>query len=232
MTRKKKPVTAPRFALGDHVRVKPGVADPDYHDLPLGAWAGEIIEINKRNPPTYLIRWNQHTLDNIHPVYRQRAERDAFDVQELWLGDDDLLPDTGEPVSIEQPVCIKARPLSPDDQDDRVRAAIGITSDQPLPDVTEETLIIYYKYLAVRLTFPFEAEYSAETGPMESKSYPVIVLGLLDPEEYDDSDYGLLCQARQGKRLVQVPLSEVEVPKGKPNHDLIADFSYWFWNFR
>jgi hypothetical protein len=232
MTRRKKgPATPPKFAGGEHVHVKPGVADPDYPDLPLGGWAGEIIQIERESPPLYLIRWNQHTLDSIHPVYRKRAERDAFDFHELWLSKEDLLPDTGEPVAIEQPTHIETRPLATDDQDDRVRVALGVTSDDPVPDVDEATSLTYYEYLEARLSFPFEAEFSADTGPMEQKSYPVTVLGLLDPEEYDD-DFGLVCEARQGKQALHLPLSEVEVPKGKPNHKLVGDYSYWFWNWR
>ena len=229
MTRKKKgSATPPRFAVGDHVRVKPGVADPDWPDLPLGGWAGEITEIDKRRSPTYLILWNKHTLDSMHTVYRQRAEKDGVGFQELWLGGKDLLPDMGEPVPIEQP---KPRPLSPDNHDDRIRAAIGITSDQPLPNVTEDALIIYYEYLAVRLTVPFDAKYSADTWT-ESRSHSITVLGLLDPQEYGHSDRGLFCRARQGKRLIQVSLWEVEVPKRNPNHQLVADYLYWFGNFQ
>jgi hypothetical protein len=229
--RKKEPATPPEFAEGDPVQVKRGIADPDYPDLPLGGWAGRVIQTERGNPPLYLIRWNQHTLDNIHPVYRKRAERDAFDFDELWLNEEDLLPDTGEPVAIEQPTHIETRPLALDNQDDRVRVALGVTSDDPVPDVDEVKILTYYKYLAAHLSFPFEAEFSADTGPMEQESYPVTLLGLLHPEEYDD-DFGLVCKARQGGQCLHLPLSEVEVPKGKPNHALVDDYSYWFWNWR
>jgi hypothetical protein len=109
--------------------------------------------------------------------------------------------------------------------------ALGVTSDDPVPDVDEVTILTYYEYLAAHLSFPFDAEFSADTSPMEQKSYPVTVLGLLDPEEYDD-DFGLVCEARQGRQALHLPLSEVKVPKGKPNHDLVGDYSYWFWNWR
>jgi len=81
MSRKKKkkpkrqrarPRSPARYGLGHPVRVKPGTTDPDFPDIPLGGWAGTIRDVNQRsNPPIYLIEWNRHTLDHMHPVYRK-----------------------------------------------------------------------------------------------------------------------------------------------------------------
>jgi hypothetical protein len=64
---KKKPASPPaRFAVGSLVRVKPGTTVPDFEDLPLGGWAGTVIEVDRRAPTTYLIEWNRHTLRHMH----------------------------------------------------------------------------------------------------------------------------------------------------------------------
>jgi hypothetical protein len=95
------------------VRVKPGTADPDFPDIPLGGWAGTITEVDQRSaPPTYLIEWNKHTLDHMHPVYRKRCERDGLELESMVLGEDDIEQDTGGPGVIEQPPKIVTRPLS------------------------------------------------------------------------------------------------------------------------
>ena len=73
-------------------------SDPDFPDIPLGGWAGTIKEVDQRSaPPTYLIEWDGHTLDHMHPVYRKRCERDGLELERMWLGEDDLEPDSGEP---------------------------------------------------------------------------------------------------------------------------------------
>ena len=36
---------SPRFQVGNKVRVKPGVSDPDFPDMPLGGWSGTVTEI-------------------------------------------------------------------------------------------------------------------------------------------------------------------------------------------
>lgn len=143
MARKKEktPRTPARFAAGAQVRVKPGTTDPDFPDIPLSGWAGAIREVDQRSyPPTYLIEWDRHTLDHMHPVYRKRCERDGLELERMWLGEDDIEPDTGGPAVIEQPTSIVTRPLNPKDEDDRVRIALGLTGDDPLPEVDDDTL--------------------------------------------------------------------------------------------
>jgi hypothetical protein len=228
--KEKTPRTTARFATGAQVRVKPGTTDPDFPDIPLGGWAGAIREVDQRSdPPTYLIEWDRHTLDHMHPVYRKRCERDGLELERMWLGEDDIEPDTGGPAIIEQPTSIVSRPLNEKDQDDRVRMALGLTSDDPLPGVDDDTLRTYHRYLAAHLAFPFEAKWEPEYGPR-----PIIkITGPGDPDDAcADEMHGLLCEARVGGRLTEVPLAECEAKKSGPNRQLLKDFSYWFWNNR
>src|SRR5881275_1960154 len=128
----------PRFEPGDKVRVRHGVLDPDFPDIPLGGWAGTVKEVERaKGETTYLIAWDRATLKGMHPVYRKRCERDGLEVESMWLGEEDIEPDTGEPAPIEQPTRIITRPLKMSDQDDRIRAILGLTSDDPLPKVDE-----------------------------------------------------------------------------------------------
>jgi len=121
------------------------------------------------------------------------------------------------------------------EEDLRVREIVGWDDEEnDLPDVSEETLELYYDYLREHLTFPFEGGYSRETGPLEFTDYDLRVTGLLDLDEHDDLEfYGLMCEGRQGRRHVVVPLAEVEVEdEDGPNAQLVSDYRYWFWNYR
>ena len=231
--RKPKQAVLPRFKVGNNVRVRHGVMDVNYPDIPLGGWAGKIAEVHEDG--MYTVRWSRETLTNIHPVYKNRCEIDGYDIEEYWLRDDDLEPDAGGPLAIEPPTRIEAKPLSPKDQDDRIRMVFGLTSNDPLPDVDDDTLQTYQRHLAANLALPFEAEHTPEKGPMFRRSTSVKVTGLGDPDgepPYIDDMYGLLCDARIGNRTTVLPLGELEVPKGKPNRRLVADYCYWFWNNR
>lgn len=221
-----------KFKVGDRVRVKHGVEDVDYPDMPLGGWAGTVTEV--QGSDTFALRWTEETTAAIHPVFKQRCEIDGLDPEEYVLTGGDLEPDTGGPLEIEQPTKITTKPLSLKDQDDRIRMVLGLTSNDPLPDVEQDTLEAHHNYLSKNLVFPFEAEYTSETGPFSSRTMRVKVIGLGDPDDEPmiDDTYGILCEARHERRVVTLPLGELEVRKGKPNRQIVEDYSYWFWNWR
>ena len=230
MAKPKKPQRDPKFRIGDKVRVKKGTPDPNFPDIPLGGWVGTVKEVDQASRQCYyLIAWTEETLKNAPPVFLKRCERDGLAFEEMNLTEDDIEAYDGQPLSIEQPTHIKTKPLSPDDQDDRVKLILGATGDDPVPDVNEEMLLAYWRYLSKNLVVPFEAKHCPEDGPENA----VTVTRLSDPEEYDcDAFYGLLCEAKLQGRQIIVPLGEIEVRKGKPNHQLIDDYLYWFWNYR
>lgn len=144
MSGREKHASPSRFSTGDLVRVKAGAVDPDFPDIPLGGWKGTVTEISE-DPPLYLIRWDQQTLDAIHPVYRHRCERDGLDCEQMYLPESELEPDAGEPTEIEQPTHVETRPLSMEDQEDRIRAVFGLTSDDSLSEVDDDSLKAYLR---------------------------------------------------------------------------------------
>ena len=234
MTSPSKPTTSPRFEPGAKVRVKYGVTVPDFEDIPLGGWTGTIRGVEQTDDQvTYEITWDERTLAGMHPVYRKRCRRDDCDVETMWLGDDDLEADDGTPVPIEQPTEILTPPLSQKDQDDRVRMALGLTHDDPLPEISHDSLLAYYCYLSGHLKFPFNALCGEEEiGPFSRKRATVIVTGLLDPAEHIlIEEDGLICTGRDRDEAIEFPLCEIEVKKKDPNFKLVSDYAYWFHNW-
>lgn len=129
---------------------------------------------------------------------------------------------------------VVTEPLSQSDQDDRIRMVFGLDGNDPLPNVDEEMLEVYHEYLADSLSFPFEAEHTPESGHLfrHSRIVKVIGLGYPDDEPMTDEMYGIFCRVRHQRRVVVVPLAELEVEKGKPNRRLVKDYCYWFGNYR
>lgn len=224
MARKKAGPSPSRFKLADKVRAKYGVRDPDFPDIPLGGWTGTVREVHQaKGEVTYLVTWGRATLKGMHPIYKKRCERDGLEPESMWLGEEDLEPDDGTPVAIEQPTEIRTPALSEEDQDDRVRMALGLTHDDPLPDVSRKSLLAYHRYLTAKLRFPFKAKFEAD-------GMPLTIQRLLDPKDCDLDDEGLLCEARSREGPFDIPLSEVE--GGGENRRLVEDYGYWYGNYR
>jgi Calcium binding len=220
----------PAFEPGAKVRVRSGVTVPDFEDIPLGGWNGTIKESEQfEDQIDYEIEWDRRTLDGMHPVYRKRCERDGLDLESMWLGEEDLEADDGTPVPIEQPTRIVTPPLSEKDQDDRVRMALGLTHDDPLPEITLEALLAYHRYLTANLKFPFTAYCGEEVvGPFSRRRATMTVTGLRESLGVED---GLVCQGRVREDETGFPLAEIEVGKKNPNSRLLSDYAYWFHNW-
>src|SRR5262245_56095396 len=232
MTVPDNPPRMPRFQPGDKVRVRYGVTAPDFEDIPLGGWTGMIGTVEQADDQiAYEIEWDRRTLDAMHPVYKKRCERDDLDVETLWLAEEDVEPDDGTPVPIEQPTEIRTPPLSEKDQDDRVRKALGLTHDDPIPEISPESLRAYHRSLAANLKFPFTADCGEEeVSPFSRKRATMTVTGLLDPDEGGvlSVEDGLLCTGRDREEQVEFPLCDIEVKKKDPNARLVSDYAYWF----
>ena len=93
-----------RFRVGTRVRAKNHVMDPDYPDLPLGGWTGRVADVQKGTVTNCLVRWSPETLQSVHPIYRNRCERDDFCLDRTRLLEEDLELNRGGCLSIEHPV--------------------------------------------------------------------------------------------------------------------------------
>lgn len=123
-------------------------------------------------------------------------------------------------------------PLTREQPKDRIRVALAVTKGG-LPGVGKETLQSYHDYLTANLSFPFEARYPDSLGPHEEIIQIATVVGLLDPAKSLDCEcLGLTCKARWGKEEIALSLADLEVDEDDPNHELIEDYRYWFWNWR
>jgi hypothetical protein len=86
-SRSQSPGARPLLTLGDVVRVKDGVMDPDYDGYCIGGWRGEIIALDTwEQTPMALIAWDATTQrDRIDPEVRRRAASQGLSAAQMWL---------------------------------------------------------------------------------------------------------------------------------------------------
>jgi hypothetical protein len=231
-----KPGSASRlFKVGDRVRVKQGVSDPDFPDMALGGWTGTITEVlEHKGKINCIFELDERTLASIHPIFKRRCEIEGLDHGFMALGQEDIEPDDGTLFPIEQPRAIVPRPLSPNDEFDRIRMALGLTHDDLIPDVTRETLLAYRRYLATHLTFPILVTSWEKSGPFVTRKVTIAILALVEPEGGGiDEVHGLIGLGRSPTgQEIELPLDEIELGRKDPNRRLLADYSSWFQNWR
>lgn len=195
----------------------------------MGGWAGEIVQMVFHD--FMGIRWNQQTLDAMHPVFKSRCEKHEVEVGFYGLWQHEVEPDLGGPLEIEPPTEIKTKPLDPNEQEDRVRMVFGLTDNDPLPRVDEEKLTVFHGHLSENLAFPFEAEYPWQGASPERVRRIAKVTGLLGADRCSWMD-GLLCEGRLDKEGFERPLTWFEVAEDDPKLQPLVDYYYWFYNYQ
>jgi hypothetical protein len=217
------------FSRGDLVRVKHGVIHDQYPDIPLGGWVGTVKRIGWLIPIGYAVHWTQQTLEQAHPIYFKRCQRDDLKPHRHWLEEDQLESAADEtPTALEQPTNIVTPPLSRDDPDDRIRIVFGLTSDDPLPKADEQTQRQFFDYLKTHLSFPFKAEHYPTTDIGPGRVGEITVLGFADPPLARKA--GVVLLARMGTEEVQVAVVGLHVSEGDPNRRYVEDYTYWLWD--
>lgn len=82
-----------RFKAGQAVRVKEGVPSPEFPDVLLSGWSGTVEEVAaKKDPPSYLVEWDERTLASLPASYLERCEQQGLYHKMIWMDEPNLEP--------------------------------------------------------------------------------------------------------------------------------------------
>ncbi len=219
----------PSIKIGDVVRVKAGVTDPDDPSIDWGGWHGRVIEIRPPHEGHRIIKieLDSLTLRSLSPEYIISSEEKGLGWPELFVYLDDVEPaeprDTPEDVKrVQEELSFQYRWAYLGEEGMRIQAVVGDAEGE------WEEAEAWSEYLKAHLTFPLDVEVAEwqERGPLR----PGDRLRVFAIEDVDES-YGIIVKCRSGRKVLYVPLADLKViDQSSQAHRLVADYSTWFAN--
>ncbi len=218
------------FRVGDCVRVKDGVKDPDF-GADIGGWQGRISNIDtSEDDITVSIQWDSVTLQKMPVAMIEQCEEQGLDWAEMGLDANEVEP--AKPRDTERDVAkIKEQLLSEHgwvslgEEGKRIQKVLAaMDADEDLDEFGA-----WEEYLEKNVRFPFEAVVAEfqERGPLRGGD-KVVVTGIGD---ITDEMYGIIVDLKMGRRKYAFPLCDLEATdKKSANYQLVKDYAVWFAN--
>ena len=221
------------FRIGDSVKVKPDVLDPDTEAFSLEGWQGRIIGIRPQEDGTTIvdIEWDSMTLRNMPKQSIESCEEEGLDWTQMGLHPEDLeltaAKDTEDDVKRVQEELNTVHDQSYSwlgEEGKRIQQILAGVNHENEHEVIER----WKTYLEQHVFFPFEAVVDEwhERGQLRSgDKVNVKRISLVD------DFYGIIVESRCRRKKYDCPLYELATrDKTSSNHQLIQDYRVWFAN--
>lgn len=217
----------PKYKVGDSIKVKPGVMDPDIKNSCIGGWRGRIFKILETEGILSIgIKWDSHTLSNIPSKIIKKCERDGYDFAEMFLTED--LIELDEAQDTEADVSNVIKKLSSKHswdylgkQGDRITGVLkNISQDDEAGEYRA-----WENYLRANLSFPFHAKATNYENLLKGKKATVLLINSIDLL------MGVIAAIDHAGKNLLYPLCDLEViDKKSSNFRLVDDYCTWFAN--
>ena len=215
------------FEVGDSIRVKDGVTDPD-SDTDISGWQGRILGFgeDESGQPLVLIAWDSHTLKSMPQPYLEQSEVEGLDWQQFLLGPDEIehaqRRDTQRDVDdVVDEIEARIYWYSLGEEGKRIQRVLSGA------EAEREAFAAWEKYLKENLRFPFEAEVSEyqDSGPLhQGDRIKVLTISMVDDL------YGVIVSGKRGLRNIDFPLCDLAVIGNERNRQIVSDYAVWFAN--
>jgi len=218
--------------IGDSVKVKAGVLEPDTEKFEIGGWQGRIVEIDTltTDEGTLInIVWDKVTLQQIPPDYIIQSEIEGLGWETMVLFESDLemavSRDTVEEVKSMQEQLSEKYYWSNLGED-----GLRITQVLEGTDRKDETTCFetWMTHLNKSLIFPFQAEVMESEEIKEIKEGTIVEISALSNV---DDRFGILATIKTKDSESFFPLCDLDVTDNRSaNYQFINDYSVWFAN--
>jgi hypothetical protein len=219
-----------KFKIGDSVKVEKGIMDYNIPELCIEGWQGRVFDLIREDDGRQLvgIKWDSITLLNIPGEYIDKFEQRGYDWSKYYEHAENLEPASPRDTEKDAENAFgelfdKHRWAALGEQGKRIREVLGETYSSGITGFDA-----WDDYLEEKLSFPFMTKV-VECDVPNAFDYGVKleVRGLSDTDDM----YGIIVEARRGRKKCYYPLCELEViNKKNKNYQPVKDYVVWFAN--
>ena len=230
------------FKVGDWVKVKKGIVDPDNSDYCIENWKGKITQefTAEADELVVLIKWDSLTLKKMSNDFIKECIQDGLEFSTMWLGIDDIeCADPGDNKEDTYEIMQELNSLATytlfikrdrnskyyDEQAQRIVKILDGVDIENGKKVTEK----WAKYLNDNLEFPFKVEII----DLYKNTYGLDVGDVVNVKKIEGvyGSYGIVVEARKWLWKYHLPLSDLEVcVKNSQNYTNVDDYNFWYEN--
>jgi len=213
--------------VGDSIRVKSGVDDPDSR-IDIGGWQGRIYEIDSVEE-LISIKWDSITLGQMDPSWIASSEFEGLDWTAMTLANREI--ESSQPRDTIKDVEKQIEKLNTIHRWDHLGAhgkRIGEILTGVIDDNSIKAFEAWNKHFVKALKFPFDAKViESERQWIIKEGEEVTVLKITEVVE----DYGTVVQVTKKGNLYEYPLCNLESKdKTLPLYQTLDDYRVWYAN--
>ena len=218
--------------IGESVRAKKGVKNPQNAKFSVAGWQGRVVSFENKDNKDEInvgIQWDSETLRNIPEVDILYAVEHGLDYTGMFLAMTDL--EKAEPrdtlQEIEQVIAelnFRYRWAELGGEGNRIRKVLEGTSERDVWACFEA----WQSYLTRRLTLPMEAKYTetdSDSGIKEGEMVTILAF-----EDIDDLQ-GLMVNVKCKQKKMQIPLVDLAGTDESEQSEALKDYAVWFANY-
>lgn len=218
--------------IGDSVKVKKGVLEPDNEKFEIGGWQGRIVEIDTTSTTEGTlvnIEWDVLTLQQLPADYIIQSEIEGLVWEMMVLFESDVekaesRDEVADVRKMQDELSVKYYWCSLGEEGLRIGAVLEAADwndDMQCFDV-------WYKHIDSALSFPIQAIVSeSEDNGLLKEGAKVAITSLSTIAER----YGIIANVKWNDTNYEFPLCDLEViDKKSTDFQLINDYGIWFAN--
>lgn len=221
-------MTDKNMKIGDSVKVKKGVKDPDLNTYDMSDWQGRIQSFGKDDETGELlvqIQWDSITLRLLPKDFIADSIEEECDFSEMVLSETDLLKcmerdslfDVQQAKEMIELACFWN---DSGEQGKRIKSVIAQCKN------SFNLIDKWFEHLEETLELPCKVFYIGDSIRGLRPDAEIVLDGILD----SDSVHGVIGSGKYDRKNINIPLCDVKPVVITPQNQSLDDYAVWFAN--